>query len=317
MQGANPAQNDSDEEVLFVDDEEARVRLRWQDVTTKELRAPLLKTPISLGRDFANMPGKLNGRRLSKVVFESNMVSRYHALIDWVDNQVIVTDQGSANGTYVNGQLTSQAPLQTGDTIKIGPYMVTVRIEAVPQAVVTNARDTVLSMSRDDDPDSDGEHTRFLAAPDFQPEVSAVFDLAQGYQALQHDIRELEEKLHVLERLHKQSATFQEEQEEILELKFSQLEEKISQGSPFSGSITETQDHDVSDQQKEMFKKILGLVGMQIEDVQDLAESRYQRQENTIRELQRDLDKTNRFGLLAAAGLLIAFLVTAFVFMSR
>ncbi len=323
MQDADPVQNNS-AGMSLINDDEARVRLRWQDVVTKELRAPLLKTPITLGRDFANMPSKLNGRRLSKVVFESNMVSRYHALIDWVDNQLVIIDQDSANGTYVNGQLTSQSPLQTGDSVKIGPYVVTIRLEAVPQ-VVADVRDTVLSLHKDSSeeelPDLSADNTKFHAHPDFQPEVNAVFDLAQGYQALKHDIQDIEERLQVMDRLYKHSSTFLEEQEQILDLKFTQLDEKIAQlnrhSSQISAQIIDGQEFDLTDQQKEMFKKMLNLVGMQIDDLQDLVESRYQKHDTMIRELRFEVQNTSRISFLGGAFLLLALLTTWFFMLSH
>ena len=47
--------------------------------------------------------------------------SRYHALIQYQQGNYVITDQGSGNGTYVNGKLISQPmPLATGDVITIG-----------------------------------------------------------------------------------------------------------------------------------------------------------------------------------------------------
>ena len=47
--------------------------------------------------------------------------SRNHALIQYQQGNYVITDQGSGNGTYVNGKLISQPmPLATGDVITIG-----------------------------------------------------------------------------------------------------------------------------------------------------------------------------------------------------
>jgi hypothetical protein len=47
--------------------------------------------------------------------------SRYHALIQRQQDTYVVIDQGSGNGTYVNGQLISKpTPLALGDVITIG-----------------------------------------------------------------------------------------------------------------------------------------------------------------------------------------------------
>ena len=47
--------------------------------------------------------------------------SRYHALIQRQQNNYVIMDQGSENGTYVNGQLIHRpTPLALGDVITIG-----------------------------------------------------------------------------------------------------------------------------------------------------------------------------------------------------
>jgi len=47
--------------------------------------------------------------------------SRYHALIQRQQNSYVIVDQGSGNGTYVNGQLINRpTPISGGDVITIG-----------------------------------------------------------------------------------------------------------------------------------------------------------------------------------------------------
>lgn len=53
--------------------------------------------------------------------------SRQHALIQRQRDGYVITDQGSGNGTYVNGQLIGKpTPLAPGDTITIGNTQMTV-----------------------------------------------------------------------------------------------------------------------------------------------------------------------------------------------
>jgi pSer/pThr/pTyr-binding forkhead associated (FHA) protein len=48
-------------------------------------------------------------------------VSRHHSLIHVRRDEVILTDLGSSNGTFLNGQrVVSQAVLKTGDLLEIG-----------------------------------------------------------------------------------------------------------------------------------------------------------------------------------------------------
>jgi hypothetical protein len=69
-----------------------------------------LRTEIQLGRD------KGNG-----VVIADHKVSRHHAYLTPVEDTFILTDQGSANGTYLNGVLISQPTrLKDKDRISLG-----------------------------------------------------------------------------------------------------------------------------------------------------------------------------------------------------
>lgn len=106
--------------------EPLRLRLSWEDPTTGERREPLLTVPIALGREFARMPAQLEGRRVSRMVLNSLEVSRYHLLIDLEPNGLMVIDQNSGNGTFVNGMQQSRCLLANGDTLQVGPYTVTI-----------------------------------------------------------------------------------------------------------------------------------------------------------------------------------------------
>lgn len=65
---------------------------------------------VQLGRDKSNA-----------VVAADQKVSRHHALLTPVGNTYIINDQGSANGTYVNGVMISQPTrLKDNDRINFG-----------------------------------------------------------------------------------------------------------------------------------------------------------------------------------------------------
>jgi pSer/pThr/pTyr-binding forkhead associated (FHA) protein len=108
-----------------------QIQLSWEDPATGERREPKLNVPIAFGREFARLPGEIQGQRVSRMLLNSNEVSRYHALIDWEqdwdENHLFVIDQNSANGVYVNGQKQTRCQLANGDTVQIGPYLITVQ----------------------------------------------------------------------------------------------------------------------------------------------------------------------------------------------
>ena len=64
----------------------------------------------TIGRDQAN-----------DVVVRSTGVSRHHATLRWEPPFCRVLDQGSTNGTFVNGKRVEVQGLQSGDTLRTGP----------------------------------------------------------------------------------------------------------------------------------------------------------------------------------------------------
>lgn len=69
------------------------------------------RTRITIGRDpQSDMP------------LESPVVSWHHAEVVQTSQGHYLTDNGSTNGTFVNGHLMRQALLQVGDEVRIGPY---------------------------------------------------------------------------------------------------------------------------------------------------------------------------------------------------
>ncbi|MGQ4645791.1 FHA domain-containing protein [Lyngbya aestuarii] len=103
-----------------------RIQLSWEDPATGDQRKPLLNLPIALGRDFNGMPDQMQGHRLCRMVLSSLEVSRFHALIDLESGSLVVIDQKSSNGTLVNGQRQTKSALANGDTLQIGPYVISI-----------------------------------------------------------------------------------------------------------------------------------------------------------------------------------------------
>ena len=103
-----------------------QIQFSWEDPATGERREPTLTAPIAFGREFQRLPTQFHGRSVSRMLLSSNEISRYHALIDWEQNQLVVIDQNSVNGVFINGKRHSKGVLTNGDTLQIGPYTITV-----------------------------------------------------------------------------------------------------------------------------------------------------------------------------------------------
>lgn len=61
----------------------------------------------------------------SDVFLDDITVSREHARIERTANGLVLTDEGSLNGTYVNRQRIESAQLSDGDELQIGKYRLT------------------------------------------------------------------------------------------------------------------------------------------------------------------------------------------------
>jgi len=85
-------------------------------------------TSALLGRD----PG-------CDLVLNDVKCSRRHAIIEAGPEGMLIRDNGSANGIYVNGKKVDSAPLAEGDQIRLGQILVTVLGEDVPATVAMDA----------------------------------------------------------------------------------------------------------------------------------------------------------------------------------
>jgi hypothetical protein len=106
--------------------EPSYIQLSWEDPATGELQRPLLAAPIAIGREADQMPSQYAEQLVSKIVLDHRQVSRFHALITVVNQQLCVTDK-SANGTFLNGRPLAQKnqSFSSGDTLRMGPYKIT------------------------------------------------------------------------------------------------------------------------------------------------------------------------------------------------
>src|SRR5262245_37753367 len=68
-----------------------------------------LKTPVTIGREEGNVL-RLNDER----------VSRFHAKVQFDNEEIILTDLESTNGTRVNGNVVQIRRLRPGDRVGLG-----------------------------------------------------------------------------------------------------------------------------------------------------------------------------------------------------
>ena len=114
------------------------VRLTWSDVVTGEGRELIAPLPISFGRAQDNT-----------VVLNSNEVSRRHAVLKTQDGGVILEDQRSTNGTYVNQDRITQVSLPSGVGFRMGPFHLIMTVEATPpQSASVQPSATAQSLDR-------------------------------------------------------------------------------------------------------------------------------------------------------------------------
>jgi pSer/pThr/pTyr-binding forkhead associated (FHA) protein len=103
-----------------------QISLTWEDPTTGERRAPVLNTPIAIGREFSQLPIEIAGQRVSRIQLDDGQISRFHALIGEENGQLLVTDQNSSNGLRINGEQQLRHPLVAGDRLELGSYAITI-----------------------------------------------------------------------------------------------------------------------------------------------------------------------------------------------
>ncbi len=162
-----------------------QIRLSWDDPATGDRREPMLAVPIALGREFNGMPAQIQGRSVSRMVLNSLEVSRFHALIDTDSGGLVIIDQNSRNGTFLNGNpvvRNSRAFLANGDSLQIGPYQIAIGLGAKTQPI-TPARNSQIFFNPNtglpdpNQPPSVAATTSNFPPPVFQDSEVAVQDL--------------------------------------------------------------------------------------------------------------------------------------------
>jgi predicted component of type VI protein secretion system len=113
------------------------------DGSSKEVPMPV--EGVVIGRDPA-----------AKLRIPLPSVSRKHCELKIDDDELVVTDLGSSNGTFVNGRRVKTTELAPGDLLAVGPIVFVVRIDGHPKQI--DAKDSYAAgavVEDNDDSDAD------------------------------------------------------------------------------------------------------------------------------------------------------------------
>ncbi len=86
--------------------------LVWRPKLGDEQAFPLEHRTATIGRSTEN-----------DIVLAGPTVSARHATVRRESVGVVLEDEGSLNGTFVNGRLVQQQLLEAGDQIQVGPHL--------------------------------------------------------------------------------------------------------------------------------------------------------------------------------------------------
>ena len=92
--------------------EPLHLRLTWHDPTTGEHYEQIKPLPITIGRAAS----------LNTIVLNDKHVSRQHVWLQPANDEILIVDQDSTNGTLVDGQSIKQATLKIGDSFRVRPF---------------------------------------------------------------------------------------------------------------------------------------------------------------------------------------------------
>lgn len=92
--------------------------------------------PINSGENWI---GRQAG---NEIVLVSSKISKRHCVISVRENEIVVSDPGSANGTFVNGHLSRSKKIKVGDRISVGEFVLQLMEHAkqrpAPEALVVD-----------------------------------------------------------------------------------------------------------------------------------------------------------------------------------
>ncbi len=152
---------------------------------------PLTEQRISIGREESNV-----------ICLGDKSVSRHHATLQRVFSGFTIQDEGSTNGTRVNGRVIAKQFLKHRDLIEIGNYHLRF-LEEAPQGLVADDADktTVIRTVQQSKPEPAPQQSKPASAPErprpSQPSTPAepTQPVAKAVNGSESEVPESEDKL--------------------------------------------------------------------------------------------------------------------------
>jgi len=129
------------------------ITLTWADPVNGDQQTYSGVLPVTIGR-----------RQDNQIPLQSSQISREHARLSWgEDGRVLLEDRGSRNGILVDGTRVEQATLGDGDSFRIRPFDLTLKLGGIsaPPAL----RHVLIATIRWTDPENPHVNTRRLEPP--------------------------------------------------------------------------------------------------------------------------------------------------------
>ncbi len=118
------------------------------------------------------------------IVLPSNEISRHHMRFEWIDNQIAIRDLNSSNGVWYNdARIRADAPqvLQPGESIRVGPFVITLDTILVPKKRKGHAQQTLedVPVAKPPEPEPPPVEPYIPETiPPIQPEPEAIVEAA-------------------------------------------------------------------------------------------------------------------------------------------
>lgn len=95
-----------------------QIKINLYDVNGQKISS-IFNPPIAIGRELNYIKSQIQNHMTPMEINHASL-SRYHALIDIENGELVITDQNSSNGTFVNNKKQNKTRLKPGDNLTLG-----------------------------------------------------------------------------------------------------------------------------------------------------------------------------------------------------